>query len=541
MHDQVVEFATTKVAAGAGPDAIRLSIGFETAEVSSRTSTAPSMRALRSAAGDRVGRPRAARSAGRVPGSSATSQVRFSTTPQCGASSACTPKGSNAVAQSGTVRTQDGGARTSTIERRRAVARRILAAARAALPVDSPLELVLAEDATADRTSSVRVVVRGPDAVGRLLWPPSADALGEAYLRGDIDIEGDIWAAVDAGRSFDLRRLGLGLLRLARLGLELRRGAAPSRGLLRKARLSGRRHSRARDLAAVRFHYDVGNDFYALWLDQRRVYSCAYFTSPDATLDAAQEAKLDLICRKLHLEPGMRLLDIGCGWGSLVIFAAERYGVDATGITLSGAQAGWATEEIGRRDLEGRTRVASRDYRELGGLGLFDAVASVGMFEHVGRQRLGEYFAAALAALRPGGLFLNHGIATTSTGGALRPRWLTFGDGGFVGRYVFPDGELVAVEDAIGFARRAGFELLDVQSLRPHYALTLKAWVERLEASADRAHELVDEEVYRTWRIYMAAARRGFEDGSLDVAQLLLARPGVNGPAELPPRPWWHE
>jgi len=163
------------------------------------------------------------------------------------------------------------------------------------------------------------------------------------------------------------------------------------------------------------------------------------------------------------------------------------------------------------------------------------------MFEHVGRERLGEYFAAALAALRPGGLFLNHGIATTSTGGALRPRWLTFGDGGFVGRYVFPDGELVAVEDAIGFARRAGFELLDVQSLRPHYALTLKAWVERLEASADRARELVDEEVYRTWRIYMAAARRGFEDGSLDVAQLLLARPGVNGPAELPPRPWWHE
>jgi cyclopropane-fatty-acyl-phospholipid synthase len=237
----------------------------------------------------------------------------------------------------------------------------------------------------------------------------------------------------------------------------------------------------------------------------------------------------------------MRLLDIGCGWGSLPMFAAERYGVEATGITLSAAQAEWATAEIGRRGLDARARVEIRDYRDLDGLEPFDAVASVGMFEHVGRARLGEYFAAALAAVRPGGLFLKHGIATTSMSGGLRPRWLRFGDGGFVGRYVFPDGELTSVEDAIGFARRAGFELLDVQSLRPHYALTLKAWVERLESAAERARELVDEEVYRTWRIYMAAARRGFEDASLDVAQLLLARTDGDGPAKLPLRPWWHE
>lgn len=161
------------------------------------------------------------------------------------------------------------------------------------------------------------------------------------------------------------------------------------------------------------------------------------------------------------------------------------------------------------------------------------------MFEHLGRERLAEHFAAALAAVRPGGLFLNHGIATSATRGGLRPRWLRFDDGGFVGRYVFPDGDLVSVEDAIAFARRAGFELVDVQRLRPHYALTLKAWVERLEASARRVRELVDEEVYRTWRIYMATARRGFQDGSLDVAQLLLARPGGDGPAQLPLRPWW--
>ncbi|HZC30829.1 MAG TPA: cyclopropane-fatty-acyl-phospholipid synthase family protein [Gaiellaceae bacterium] len=437
-----------------------------------------------------------------------------------------------------------GGGRTASAtgsDRRLALARQAVALLRRALPAGSQLEFVVAPDAAPERSAAARIVVGGPDAVGRLLWPPSADALGEAYLRGDIEIEGDIWAAVDAGRSFDLRRLGRALPRFARIGLELRRGAAPGRSLLRSARLSGRRHSRARDLAAIRFHYDVGNDFYKLWLDERRTYSCAYFASPDASLDDAQEAKLDLVCRKLRLEPGMRLLDVGCGWGSLVFHAAERYGVEATGITLSAAQAEWATAEIGRRGLEGRALVAIRDYRDLAELGQFDAVASVRMFEHVGRERLAEYFGAAFAALRSGGLFLNHGIATTATSGGLRPSWLRFGDGGFVGRYVFPDGELVTVEDAIGFARRASFELLDVQSLRPHYALTLKAWVERLEGSADRARQLVDEEVYRTWRIYMAAARGGFEDGSLDVAQLLLARPGGDGPADLPLRPWWHE
>jgi cyclopropane-fatty-acyl-phospholipid synthase len=257
-----------------------------------------------------------------------------------------------------------GGAATATPHRRLALARQVLALLRRALPANSDLELVLAFAAPADRVTAARAVITGPDALARLLWPPSADALGEAYLRGDIDIDGDIWAAVHAGRSFDLRRLGSDLPRLARRGLELRRGAAPALSLRRSARLSGRRHSRARDLAAIRFHYDIGNDFYALWLDRRMVYSCAYFETPETTLDDAQEAKLDLICRKLRLAPGMRLLDIGCGWGSLVIHAAERYGVEATGITLSAAQAEWATAEIGRRGLEGRALVTISDYRD---------------------------------------------------------------------------------------------------------------------------------------------------------------------------------
>ena len=425
-------------------------------------------------------------------------------------------------------------------DRRLAAARQVLTLLRGALPANGQLELTLATDSRQGRTATARVVVNGPDALARVLWPPSPDAFGEAYLRGDIDIEGDVSAAVDAGGSFDLRRLARVAPRLARLGVELRRGMASAPALRRRARLTGRRHSRARDMAAVRFHYDVGNEFYALWLDPRLVYSCAYFGTPDATLDEAQEAKLDLICRKLRLEPGMRLLDIGCGWGSLVAFAAERYGVDATGVTLSPPQASRAAEDLRRRGLEGRARVLVRDYRDLAGVGTFDAVASVGMFEHVGRARLPDYFRAALRALRPDGLFLNHGIATTASAGGFRPSWLRFGDGGFVGRYVFPDGELVTVEEAVEVARRDGFELIDVERLRPHYALTLKAWVERLEANADRARELVGEEAFRTWRLYMSAARRGFEDGSLDVAQLLLARPGLTGPAALPLRPWWH-
>jgi len=429
--------------------------------------------------------------------------------------------------------------------RRDAYARQVVALLRRALPDGAGLELELAgEPSSASGPAGggprARIVIAGPDALARMLWPPSADSLGEAYLRGDLDIEGDIWAAVDAGQSLDLRRIGPDLPRLFRLLVRLRSGVAEPAPLARTARLRGPRHSRARDLAAVRFHYDVGNAFYALWLDRRLVYSCAYFETPETTLDDAQEAKLDLISRKLRLAPGMRLLDIGCGWGSLVLYAAERYGVEAVGVTLSERQAEWATDEIARRGLADRVRVEIRDYRDLAPLGQFDAVASVGMFEHVGRERLPDYFAAALGAVRPGGLFLNHGIATTATGGGLRRRWLRFGDGGFIGRYVFPDGELVTVEDAIAVARRAGFELIDVQRLRPHYALTLRAWVERLEAAADRARELAGDEVYRTWRIYMAAARRGFEDGSLDVAQLLLARPAPDGPAELPLRPWWH-
>jgi cyclopropane-fatty-acyl-phospholipid synthase len=298
-------------------------------------------------------------------------------------------------------------------------------------------------------------------------------------------------------------------------------------------------------METVRFHYDVGNAFFELWLDRRLAYSCAYFpdgtTAADAVgrLDEAQEAKLDLIARKLRLEPGTRLLDIGSGWGSLVNFAGERYGCEAIGVTLSERQASEADARARAADLGGRVRSEVRDYRDLASLGDFDAVASVGMFEHVGRENLPTYFGAAYGALRPGGLFLNHGIARAGKpiaafGPDLRPR-----NGRFIDRFIFPDGELVTVEEAVRVARAAGFEVLGVQSLRPHYALTLAAWIARLETNWEAALSAAGTEVARAWRLYMSASRLGFERGDIDVFQLLLAKPEGDRPARLPLRPWW--
>jgi cyclopropane-fatty-acyl-phospholipid synthase len=433
----------------------------------------------------------------------------------------------------------------AVFDRRTALARAIVAILARTIRNEHRLTIQLDDEVGPgeDTAPAARVRIHGPDAVARLIFPPSPDAFAEAYLRGDIEIDGDVGAAVKAGREFDLRRLTpTDLRRLIRFGLELRRETPGPPPIRRVARLTGRRHSRARDLEAVRFHYDDGEDFYRLWLDRRLAYSCAYFETADdpaGHLDAAQEAKLDLICRKLRLRPGQRLLDIGCGWGSLILFAAERYGVDVVGVTLSERQAAEANRRAAEAGLADRVRAQVRDYRDLASLGTFDAVASVGMFEHVGVANLPTYFLAAMRALAPGGLFLNHGIATTERSrrsGNDRRR-----NSRFVERYVFPDGELVSVERTIAVARDAvGFELIDVQLLRPHYALTLRAWVERLERHWDAAVDAAGSEVARTWRLYMSGARVGFARGDLDVAQLLLARPLADGSmVDRPLRPWW--
>ena len=335
--------------------------------------------------------------------------------------------------------------------------------------------------------ADVVVALTRAGALRRMLGYPLDLALGESFIRGDFDVEGDLETAFDllAGT---IAPGSKEILALARLAARLPRCAGPASPVRPRAvRLRGARHSRERDRQAIAHHYNVGNDFFVLWLDRRLVYSCAYFPNGDEDLDAAQEAKLELICRKLRLRPEERLLDIGCGWGGLVQYAVERYRVSALGVTLSEPQAALAARRIAEAGLADRCRVEVRDYRDLPA-GPFDTVVSVGMFEHVGRARLPEYFAAAYAALGPGGLFLNHGI---SAGLGYEPR-RPAATPSFIDRYVFPDGELVPISEALRVAERAGFEVRDVESLREHYALTLRHWVNRLEARRAEAVAAAD-------------------------------------------------
>jgi cyclopropane-fatty-acyl-phospholipid synthase len=283
----------------------------------------------------------------------------------------------------------------------------------------------------------------------------------------------------------------------------------------------------------------MGNEFYSLWLDRGLVYSCAYFPTGDEDIDAAQTAKLDHLCRKLRLAPGERLLDIGCGWGALVRHAAAHYGVDALGITLSERQAQLANERIRADGLESHCRVEVRDYRDLPADATFDKVVSVGMFEHVGRSQLPRYFREAARLTRPGGLFLNHGIVRSREGesGSKLPRPLRrilWREGQFISRYVFPDGELVPLHVAVADAEHAGLETRDVETLREHYALTLRHWVQRLERARSTVESLVGEQAYRVWRLYMAASAHAFASGRISLAQILLAKPDAEGRAHVP-------
>ncbi len=293
-----------------------------------------------------------------------------------------------------------------------------------------------------------------------------------------------------------------------------------------QARRSHARHAPQRDREQIAFHYDVSNDFYALWLDPRRVYSCAYWRQGVTTLAAAQEAKLDLICRKLMLRPGERLLDVGAGWGALLLWAAEHYGVRAHGITLSVQQHAHVQRLIAERGLAGRVSVALCDYRDLpdhgAGGGPYDKIASIGMFEHVGHARLPGYFDKLRRLLAPGGLLLNHGI----TAGGLHNTQLGGGIGDFVERYIFPGGELVHVSAVMAAMAEAGLETVDVENLRPHYARTLWAWSDALEAHLDEARAITGDKVVRAYRLYLAGSAMGFERGWMGLHQLLAIRPG---------------
>jgi len=393
------------------------------------------------------------------------------------------------------------------------------------------------------------LVIRRPGALGRMLLPPSDLAIGEAFVHSDFDVEGDIFAFVSLPDR--LGGLPLGVRDWAKLVSRLRglTDAPPASAGRSAAELVGERHSAARDEAAIRFHYDVGNEFYALWLGERMVYSCAYFRTDDSSLDEAQQAKLDLVLDKLGVRDGMRMLDIGSGWGGLLIRAAERFpNLTGVGITLAHRQLALSRERIEAAGFGDRLRVELMDYRDAPAhLGRrFDRIASIGMAEHVGEARMAAYFAAARDCLEPGGLFLNHAITAqpariSPPGGGLLPGVLgrLTARRSFIDAYVFPDGELLALPIMLRAAQGAGFEVHHVESLRPHYARTLRHWVSGLEAHWDEAVAVAGESIVRTWRIYMAGAAIGFEAARLDVHQQLLALPRADGSSEAPLTPNW--
>lgn len=375
------------------------------------------------------------------------------------------------------------------------------------------------------------LVLKSPGALRRMFRSGTEKGLAEAFLAGFFDVTGDLEAACAlAGVLADLPDRGMA--HRIRLIAHLRRLPAETEGAaLRGAPISrlGGRHSLERDRQSVGFHYDVSNDFYRLWLDPRMVYSCAYFGGADDTLAAAQEAKLDLLCRKLRLKSGDRLLDVGCGWGGLALYAAQHYGVEVTGVTLSLPQAEAAAERARKAGLADRVRIERMDYRELEPDGPFDAIVSVGMSEHVGRDHLGAYFGKLRDLLRPRGVLLNHAI-----GQGARPRRAS--GPSFIDSYVFPDGDIPAIPVVLAAAESAGLEIRDVENLREHYCLTLRHWVRRLEASHAQALQFVEESTYRIWRLYMAASAHGFDRGYLSIYQALLSRPDEDGRSDLPLR-----
>lgn len=335
--------------------------------------------------------------------------------------------------------------------------------------------------------------------------------IGQDYVEGLCDVRGsmrdimEVATSILPGSPLDAARMGWLTGVIARV-------------------MSVWRHSIERDAQQIEFHYDLSDDFYGLWLDPRRVYSCAYYEQPSMTLAQAQEAKLDLICRKLRLSAGERFLDVGAGWGGLLLWAAEHYGVDATGITLSRNQHAYVSRLIEEKGLAGRVRVQLLDYRKLDPAHAFDKIASVGMFEHVGRAQLKDYFERLRLLLRPGGLILNHGI----TAGGCHNDQLGNGMGDFIEKYIFPGGELVHIGDVITELSEGGLEALDVENLRPHYARTLWAWSDALEARLDEASTVLTaqqgeqgERALRAYRMYLAGCAKGFESGWVALHQVL--------------------
>ncbi len=375
-----------------------------------------------------------------------------------------------------------------------------------------PLRVKLWNGSTVALDDEPRVELRLNDvASARYFLKPSMSSLGEAFVEGHIDVDGDVREVVAIAEH------------LSRVGDEDQgRGKLPSWLA---------RHTRKSDRKAIEYHYDVSNEFYSLWLDQRMVYSCAYFRTGDEDLETAQVQKLDHVCRKLMLAPGQTLLDIGCGWGAMAIHAAKHYGVKAVGVTLSTNQYELARERVRQAGLEDRVEIRLQDYRDIPGDASFDRISSIGMFEHVGLKNLRGYFDTVHRLLKPGGVAMNHGITSSDADN----RSVGLGAGDFIDKYVFPDGELPHVSLAIRELSAAGLELADAESLRRHYAKTLWFWSDSFERNVARLTALAGEKRARIWRVYLAGCAHAFAHGWINLYQLLAIRPrpGASG-AESP-------
>lgn len=361
------------------------------------------------------------------------------------------------------------------------------------------------------------LVVKDPGALATLLASPNEIALGEAFIHERLDVEGDLFSAFAVAEHI--------FHRPSRLRYRVGQRLAAALFDLRQFVKHGATNSPPRDRVSIARHYDQPVEFFRPWLGRTMAYSCAYFRDPDQLLDQAQDQKLEMICRKLRLKPGENFLDIGCGWGSLPLHAAQWHRVRAHGITLSREQAHTAQHRIRESGIESCS-VELCDYRNLERAGRnYDKIASVGMFEHVGLRNLGAYFGIARRLLRPGGLMLNHGIARASTAAARRDS--------FINRYVFPDGRLVTLPQALDAAEQQGLEVRDVENLREHYELTLRRWVAGLRANAEPLLRLVPRTTFRTWLLYMAGSAAAFRRGDIAIYQVLLSRP-ARGACRLP-------
>jgi cyclopropane-fatty-acyl-phospholipid synthase len=400
------------------------------------------------------------------------------------------------------------------------------------------------EPAGAAFTPDFTLSFERPGALRRMLLPATELSIAESFISGDVEIEGNMELAMNLGDSIGTRMQSAETV--ARLLRKL--VALPKDPAIAPREVKGTRFSRgvARVLAlgrpgdekAIQYHYDVGNDFYQLWLDPKMVYTCAYFKNATDDLATAQVAKLDHICRKLRLEPGMKLLDVGCGWGALIMHAAENYGVEAVGITLSQAQAELGRQRIAQAGLTDRCRIELRDYRDLGNKMEFDRAASVGMMEHVREDLQPGYFDCVYRVLKPGGLFMNHAIVSVARARpstlASRMKGILWRRDAFIDKYVFPEGKLVPIAHVIASAERVGFELRDIESLREHYAMTLRYWIKGLESHSAEAIRIAGERTYRVWRLYMSSAIYGFVSGRINIIQALLVKPGKDGRSDMP-------